>query len=133
MTGIDRLDLRRDARGIVFEPLTAHELAETRNVHVVLTEPGRVRGNHHHTRTTEWMTVVGPARVRTRVDGPVQEVAIPAGEVWRFTFPPGVAHAVVCDGERAGVLVSFTDAVHDPAHPDTVPDPLFTEAELGAR
>ncbi len=133
MNGIDRLELRRDARGVVFEPLAVHELAGTRNVHVVLTEPGHVRGNHHHTRTTEWMTVLGPARLRVRRDGRVEEVVVPSGEAWRFTFPPGVAHAVVFDGESAGFLVSFTDMVHDRADPDTVPDPLFTEAELGPR
>ena len=133
MDGSTRLDVRRDARGVVFEPLAAHELAGMRNVHLVVTEPGHVRGNHYHTASTEWMTVLGPARVRTRVDGRIQESRVPEGEAWRFTFPPAVSHAVLCDGECAGVLVAFSDAAHDPAAPDTVRDPLFTEAELGRR
>ncbi len=133
MNGIDSLAVRRDARGVVFEPLTAQELAGMRNVHVVLTEPGHVRGNHYHTRTTEWMTVVGPARIRVRRDGIVEDVVVPPNEAWRFTFPPGTSHAMAFEGPHPGVLVSFTDMVHDPAHPDTVPDPLFTEAELGPR
>ncbi len=131
MNGIDRLDVRRDVRGLVFEPLAAHELGGMRNAHVVLTEPGHVRGNHYHARATEWMAVVGPARVRVRRDHAVEEVLVPAGEVWRFTFPPGMSHAVAFGGEGTGVLVSFSDLTHDPA--DTVRDPLFTEAEVGRR
>ncbi len=131
MNGIETLAVRRDARGVVFEPLAAQELPGMRNVHVVLTAPGHVRGNHYHGRATEWMSVVGPARVRVRRAGAVEEVLVPAGDAWRFTFPPGVSHAVVFEGEAAGVLVSFSDRAHDPA--DTVRDPLFTEAELGGR
>src|SRR5512142_2261906 len=114
MNGIDRLAIHRDARGGVFEPLAAPELAGTRNVHVVLTEPGHVRGNHYHVRAREWMTVLGPARVRGRRQGALEEVRVPAGEAWRFTFPPGVSHAVAVDGEHTGVLVSFSDREHDP-------------------
>lgn len=133
MDGSVRLNVRRDGRGVVFEPLAAEQLAGMRNVHVVVTEPGHVRGNHFHARATEWMTVLGPARVRTRVHGRLEEAHVPEGEAWRFTFAPGVSHAVAFAGERPGVLVSFSDAAHDPADPDTVRDPLFTEAELGRR
>ncbi len=130
---MDRLDVRRDARGLVFEPMTADELAGMRNVHVVLTRPGYVRGNHYHARATEWMTVLGPACVRARSAGGVEETRVPEGEAWRFTFGPTVSHAVVFDGPGVGVLVSFSDAEHDCADPDTVRDPLFTEDELASR
>ncbi len=125
--------MRRDARGLLFEPIAAGELAAMRNVPVVLTEPGHVRGNHYHARATEWMTVLGPACVRARSGGGIEETRIPAGEAWRFTFGPRVSHAVVFDGPAVGVLVSFSDAVHDAAEPDTVRDALFTEDERAAR
>jgi len=61
--------VHHDARGAVFEPLTAIALAAQRNVHVVLTEPGQVRGNHYHTRSTEVATLYGPALVRLKESG----------------------------------------------------------------
>ena len=43
----------QDHRGNVFEPLDPDHLPRQRHVHVVVTEPGCVRGNHVHTRATE--------------------------------------------------------------------------------
>ncbi len=43
---------------------------------------------------------------------------MPAGEAWRFVFPPGVAHAFKNTGDRAFLLVSFNSEEHDPARPD---------------
>ena len=37
--------------------------------------------------------VVGPALVRYREGATIHDADVPAGEVWRFRFPPGVAHA----------------------------------------
>lgn len=134
MIAVEALDVHRDARGLVFEPVAADELAGMRNVHVVVTVPGQVRGNHYHTRGTEWMSVLGPARVRVRsvVGAAIEESIVPAGESWRFIFPPRVSHAVVFTGRETGLLVSFVDAPHDPADPDTFRDPLFTQEELAA-
>ncbi len=131
MTRPRPLDVHGDARGLVFEPLSGDELAAMRNVHVVLTRPGSVRGNHYHTRGTERMVVVGPAVVRTRIQGELQETHVPAGEAWRFNFAPHVSHAVRPAGEDVGVVVAFSDQPHDPADPDTFRDPLFTDGDLG--
>lgn len=126
MTEPRRLEVRSDARGLVFEPLTGDELAGMRNVHVVLTRPGNVRGNHYHRRGTEQLVVLGPATVRARVAGEVRQTEVPAGAAWRFTFPPGMSHAVRA-GEQDGVLVAFSDQPHDPNDPDTFRDPLFMD------
>lgn len=66
---IEDLELVRDERGSVFEPLGPKRISAQRNVHVVLTEPGAIRGNHYHREVTEVLAVVGPALVRVR-DGP---------------------------------------------------------------
>ena len=66
---IERLGPARDARGSVVELLAPDEIVAQRNVHVVWTEPGRVRGNHFHARGTEVMIVWGPALVRLREAG----------------------------------------------------------------
>ncbi len=109
----------RDARGVVFEPLDAAELAAQRNLHVVITEPGHVRGNHYHRLTTETLAVLGPALVRIRAADGLRDYAVAAGEIRRFVIPPGTPHAIRHDGPQAGVLVSFATRPHDPENPDT--------------
>jgi dTDP-4-dehydrorhamnose 3,5-epimerase-like enzyme len=114
-TRIETVRTHRDARGSLFEPLDDAELASQRNVHVVLTAPGEIRGNHVHETATEVTTVVGPCLVRLKDEGDVQDVEVPAGETWKFTIPPGVVHAYLNTGDGVMVLVSFSSAVHDPA------------------
>jgi dTDP-4-dehydrorhamnose 3,5-epimerase-like enzyme len=109
----------RDARGSVFEPLDDTELAAQRNVHVVLTEPREVRGNHVHESATEITTVVGPCLVRLKEADAIRDVEVPAGETWRFIIPPGVVHAYRNTGDAVMVLVSFSTNVHDPKGSDT--------------
>jgi dTDP-4-dehydrorhamnose 3,5-epimerase-like enzyme len=117
---IDILNVHQDVRGFLYEPLNAEQMAQYRNVHVVLTQPGAIRGNHRHLRGVETTTLSGPALVRYRVDDELRDVRVPAGEVWRFRFPPGVPHAFRNDGETPMVLVSFNTLEHDPAAPDAV-------------
>jgi dTDP-4-dehydrorhamnose 3,5-epimerase-like enzyme len=116
---IETLNTHRDARGSLFEPMNEGELAAQRNVHVVLTEPGSVRGNHVHAAAVEMTTVVGPCLVRLREAGETRDVEVPAGESWRFTIPPGVVHAYRNTGDSIMVLVSFSTRVHDAAGTDT--------------
>lgn len=119
--------LRRagDARGFVFEPLDAQGLGAQRNVHVVLTEPQQVRGNHFHLRGTEVAAVVGPAVVRFREGSQLRTIDVPANEIWRFEFPPGVTHAFRNPGPDRQVIVSFNSLPHDPADPDTTRDVIL--------
>jgi len=116
---VELLGAFRDARGSLFEPLDARELASQRNVHVVLTEPGAVRGNHLHRESTEVTTVVGPCLVRLKEAGVLRDIDVPSGEVWRFTIPPGVAHAYRNTGSLPMTMVSFSTRIHEPAGTDT--------------
>ena len=63
---VEPVVLHQDSRGSVFEPLEPESLPSQRNIHVVVTEPGCVRGNHYHTRAREVITVQGAALVRIR-------------------------------------------------------------------
>ena len=114
-----------DARGWVIEPLTEALLAGQRNVHVVLTEPDEIRGNHLHQRTTEVFAVMGPALVRIREASGLRDISVPEGQAIRFTIPPGVPHAIRNTGPRPMILMSFNTQPHDRAHPDTVPAMLI--------
>jgi quercetin dioxygenase-like cupin family protein len=121
-TRIERVEVKRDARGEVYEPLAAGEAAALCNVHVVTSRPGAVRGNHVHRHGTEILTVAGPALVRLRESDDLRDIDVPAGEVFRFTIPPGTAHAVRNTGEFDQVLVSFNTEGYDAAAPDVVRD-----------
>ena len=122
---VEKLNVHRDSRGMVVEPLDGERLGTQRNVHVVFSQPGEIRGNHYHPRGTEVLVVQGPALVRLREDGRVCDYPVPDGEVHRFMIPPGVPHAVRHEGERQGFLVGFNSCPHDPRNPDTVREVLM--------
>jgi UDP-2-acetamido-2,6-beta-L-arabino-hexul-4-ose reductase len=119
------LPLHKDTRGSVFEPLMPERLPEQRNVHVVLTEPGCIRGNHYHRRGTEILTVFGPALVRTREAEGLIDTTVPDGEAYRFTIPPRVSHAIQNTGNFIMVLIAFNTEVHAPEYPDVELDILI--------
>ena len=73
-----------DSRGFVFEPLPADALSYQRNVHVVVSDPGVIRGNHYHPEGEERIAVVGPSLVRFRENDKFKDIEIPAGEVMPF-------------------------------------------------
>lgn len=117
---VEPMTLHTDARGCVYEPLAPDGLVAQRNVHVVLTEPGHVRGNHYHPHGTEVLAVHGPALVRIREDGRDADTQVPDGAVYRFTIPPGIPHAVLNTGDAPALIVSFNTVAHHPADPDVV-------------
>ena len=122
---VEQLRVAADARGWVAEPLAPADLPLQRNVHVVVSQPGAVRGNHRHVRGTETLMIAGPALFRSRAGDAVEDVEVPEGAVFRFTIPPGVAHAIQNTGTGPLVLVAFNSCPHDPAEPDVVFDPLI--------
>jgi dTDP-4-dehydrorhamnose 3,5-epimerase-like enzyme len=117
---VQSVKTHRDARGSVFEPLNDAELAGQKNVHVVLTQPNEVRGNHLHKTAVETTSVVGPCLIRLKEAGILRDLDVPAGETWRLTIPPGVVHAFRNTGESTMVLVSFSTNLHDPNGADTL-------------
>jgi dTDP-4-dehydrorhamnose 3,5-epimerase-like enzyme len=119
MTLIEPTKTHKDPRGAVFEPLSDAELAGQKNVHVVLTQPNEVRGNHAHLTAVETTSVVGPCLVRLKEGADLRDVVVPDGEIWRFTIPPGVVHAFRNIGDTVMVLVSFSTNLHDPGGSDT--------------
>ena len=62
-----RREYRRDDRGWLLKVLTGREdhlSSAVGEFYLVMAEPGEVRGNHYHERTSEWFTVVlGRARL----------------------------------------------------------------------
>jgi dTDP-4-dehydrorhamnose 3,5-epimerase-like enzyme len=122
---IESVTTHRDPRGSVFEPLDEAQLAVQKNVHVVITAPNEVRGNHRHATAVEITTVVGPCLARLKEAGVIRDVEVPAGEIWRFVIPPGVAHAYRNTGSGPMVLISFSTQVHDPRATDTIREQIL--------
>jgi UDP-2-acetamido-2,6-beta-L-arabino-hexul-4-ose reductase len=122
---VEEINGHRDLRGCVFEPLEGERLASQRNVHVVLSEPGQVRGNHYHRVGTEVLVVMGPALVRTREEGLVRDYEVEEGGLRRFVIPPGIPHAIQHTGSGRGLLVGFNTEGHDPGCPDTFHEALI--------
>jgi UDP-2-acetamido-2,6-beta-L-arabino-hexul-4-ose reductase len=122
---IQPVKTHRDARGAVFEPLADEELKRQRNVHVVLSQPKAVRGNHVHRTATEVTTVVGPCLIRLKEEGVIRDIEVPAGEIVRLEIPPGVVHAFRNTGDSAMVLVSFSTNLHDPQGGDTAREEIL--------
>lgn len=117
---IEPITRHTDHRGFVFEPLLAGQLRGQQNCHVVLTQPGCVRGNHYHRVGTEVLAVVGTWLIRLREAGTVQELQLAEPEAVRLTIPPGVAHAVKYLGTGSGLLVAYTDLDRNAALADVV-------------
>ncbi len=125
---IEKVQVVTDERGLVVEPVPEKLMAAQRNLHVVLTEPGCIRGNHYHPRGTEISVIVGPALVRVREGTDIRDVHVPEGQAFRFTFPPGTAHAVQNEGTRPLLLIAFNSLPHDPIQPDVVREVLIESA-----
>lgn len=122
---IEAIPFASDARGLVLEPIGPDAFPHQRNAHLVLTAPGGVRGNHYHVRGSEVTVAIGPGLFRYRDGGEVRDVHIPEGRAFRFTIPPGVAHAFQNTGDGTMVLLGFNTEAHDPARPDVVRDVLI--------
>jgi UDP-2-acetamido-2,6-beta-L-arabino-hexul-4-ose reductase len=104
---IEKIDIKKDKRGVVFEPLTREEISNKRNVHVVITEPGFVRGNHFHKKGIEVLAVSGPALIRIRNQKGIKDIDVSDGEVIKSTIPPGISHAIENKGDQPNLLVAF--------------------------
>ena len=115
----------RDPRGSVWEPIGGGELPAQQNCHIVITQPGGIRGNHYHKIGTEIATQAGPALVRYRDETGTHSIEISEDEVLCFTFPPGCPHAMLNNGSRPNVLSAFNTRPFDPEKPDVYPDVLI--------
>jgi dTDP-4-dehydrorhamnose 3,5-epimerase-like enzyme len=102
---VETVRVYRDERGLIFEPIATGELARFSSIHVAVSEPNSVRGNHYHSRSTVVMVAVGPCLLRFRQDAGIRDVAVRTGEAARFEIPPGVSHAIHNTGLAPGVVV----------------------------
>ena len=122
---VEKVDQKSDQRGSVWEPLDRIELTRQSNCHVVITQPGGIRGNHFHKLGTEIATQGGPALVKFRDATGDHTVEVEEGEIIRFVFPPNCPHAFQNNGHSPNLLVAFNTEAFNPETPDAYPEPLI--------
>jgi len=98
----------RDARGMILEPLERGELSRYVTIHIAVSEPQAVRGNHCHPHCEEVLIVSGPGLVRFEDGEECRDETVQADEVARFDVAPGVAHAVRNTGDSPSLVIVFS-------------------------
>lgn len=117
------LDPRRDDRGCLVETVRAH--GRGGQSFLSLTVPGALRGGHFHLEKLERFVVVrGRARIRLRrlFADEVHEYDVTGDEPVAIDMPAMWAHDLMNVGDDELVTSFWTDAVFDPAAPDTYPE-----------
>ena len=128
IAGVEIRPLRRldDTRGWFVKAIQRRHLGERPfgEAYLSVGAPGETRANHYHRRTTEWFCpaagrgtlylaeVEGGGRMQVRLD-----VTAPVS----VRVPPGVAHALVADGDCHLAVLAVADVEYDADDPDTVP------------
>jgi len=122
---IDDLDRKSDERGWLIEVLGGKSLDvphEFGQIHVSIAYPGKVRGNHYHTRKLEWFCVPqgkGLLRLKDLKTGEQKEVLMGEGALRTVYISPGVIHAIKNIGETNMALIVYANESFDPNDPDT--------------
>ena len=125
---VRHLKPHRDNRGGLIKILMRQHLPEAARafgeIYISWAAPGAVKANHYHERTTEWFYLLrGRARlvVEDPRTGERATLRLDEREPAVVTVPPGIAHALVNDGDEPAHLLAYADRPYDPADPDTIP------------
>ena len=127
MKNIEILDLdkKSDKRGWLIEVLGGElpeGCEEFGQLHVSVAYPGKVRGNHYHTRKVEWFCVPagqGLLLLKDQETGETQEVIMGVNNLKTIKIQPGTIHAIKNIGEDDMVLIVYANESFDPEDPDT--------------
>ena len=127
MKNIEILDLEKksDQRGWLIEVLGGNlpeGCKEFGQLHVSVAYPGKVRGNHYHTRKVEWFCVPagkGLLLLKDRKTGEPREVLMGVNNLKTIKIEPGAIHAIKNIGEENMVLIVYSNESFDPEDPDT--------------
>ena len=127
MKNIEILDLdkKSDERGWLIEGLGGElpeGCREFGQLHVSVAYPGKIRGNHYHTRKVEWFCIPagkGLLVLKDRETGETREVLMGVNNLKTIKIQPGTIHAIKNIGEDDMVLIVYANESFDPEDPDT--------------
>lgn len=129
LLGVRPLNQIIDNRGRVFEVLRREHVLDDGfgQIYVFTGSPGSVKGNHYHTRKTEWFCVIGGQGELTLCDRESQHcecITLTSDCPTVVTIPAGVAHAIRTLGDIEMVVLAYITESYDPEDPDTYSFPL---------
>ncbi len=119
------LDKKSDERRCLIEVLGGElpeGCKEFGQLHISVAYPGKVRGNHYHTRKIEWFCVPagkGLLLLKDRETGETREVMMGVNNLKTIKIQPGTIHAIKNIGEDDMVLIVYANESFDPEDPDT--------------
>ena len=119
------LDKKSDERGWLIEVLGGElpeGCREFGQLHVSVAYPGKIRGNHYHTRKVEWFCIQagkGLLVLKDRETGETREVLMGVNNLKTIKIQPGTIHAIKNIGEDDMVLIVYANESFDPEDPDT--------------
>ncbi|WP_041783508.1 NAD-dependent epimerase/dehydratase family protein [Ancylobacter novellus] len=119
------LKLNSDARGVLFEAVKGGGGGQT---FLSWTEPGVTRGNHFHLDKVErFLVLEGEAviRIRRALGGPVWEYRVSGAAPAAVDMPTLHTHSIENVGDKPLLTLFWTQAIFDPAAPDTYADPVL--------
>ncbi len=127
MKNIEILDLdkKSDERSWLIEVLGGElpeGCREFGQLHVSVDYPGKIRGNHYHTRKVEWFCIPagkGLLVLKDRETGETREVLMGVNNLKTIKIQPGTIHAIKNIGEDDMVLIVYANESFDPEDPDT--------------
>jgi dTDP-4-dehydrorhamnose 3,5-epimerase-like enzyme len=82
------------------------------DLHAVSMKPGKIRGNHYHEKSTEWLLFLGgKAKLVWREVGgnSINSVVISGLTPSLYEIPPNVEHAVINEDQHEIYLVSMNE------------------------
>ena len=123
------LGSKTDNRGSLAEWIKQPGLGQ---VFVSHTRPGITRGNHfHHTKIEKFLVVHGEAIICFRqIEGEkVIEYPVTGDEYKVVDIPPGYTHSIENVGSGDLVTLFWADQVFDPAHADTIFEPVIKQGK----
>lgn len=119
------IEKHEDERGYLFE-LLRNQHVENKpfgQIYFATINPNKVRGNHYHTRKTEWFFILkGKAKLALKDVGSNEQKELVLGEDNPLVvkIPPKVIHAVKNIGNDEAILVAYIDESLDLNDKDTI-------------
>ena len=124
-TRIDDLIRKSDERGWLIEVLGGKSLDfphDFGQIHVSIAYPGKVRGNHYHTRKLEWFCVPqgkGLLLLKDLKTGKQKELLMGEDALRTVKITPGIIHAIKNIGDTDMILIVYANESFDADDPDT--------------
>lgn len=122
---IKELEIHTNKSGWLVELLKANEIkSPIKQIHVASIKPGRLRGNHYHSKRIEWMLII-----TGRVELCLQDVntkekicfKLSEKEPKVITVFPFISHKIKNIGKKTAYLISAQNDIYNRRNPDAFP------------